>query len=397
MLERLWPSDAPLFGDVADKDHCGASRPCNAGEYLGATADLANTSCWPFELSERCCLNGVDDQEGRATALCRLGNCAHFTLGKNLYGVGRNCGHEAEPFGAIGNLRRRLFARRIEDASAGECDPCSGLQQQRALADAWFTAEQDDGARHGATTKNAIKLGDSEREARCAICAGRSQRLWLHRSGSRSSASGTSARRGSITNRLNQGFKFAAIRTSTCVCGRNTAAGLADPVALALRHAANALVDCADRLSRHSGGRSYPLFANHHCDRTIDKINHIRCADRICPLEQALGEWILDERLDGAAERAGAIRDVVPDLDEVILCRIGDNEIMPLRAQLRHDALDEQVDDATHLLLVERPEDDARINAIEELWAERLLQLLVDLLADQRVLVCSTGRLALAA
>jgi hypothetical protein len=101
-------------------------------------------------------LNGVNNQQCWAATLCRLGDCANFALGKDLYGVGCNGGHEAESFGPIRDLCRRLFARRIEHTSAGECDPRSGLQQQRALADPRFTAEQDDRTRHGATTKNAI-------------------------------------------------------------------------------------------------------------------------------------------------------------------------------------------------------------------------------------------------
>ena len=275
MLERLWPSDAPLFGDVADKDHCGAGCPCNAGEHLCAAAHLSNTSCGSFKLGERCGLNRIDDQQGWAAALCRLRDCADFALGKNLYGVGCNGRHEAEPFGAIGDLRRRLFTRRIEDASAGECDPRSGLQQQRALADAWFAAEQDDGARHGAPTENAIKLWDAEWQARRAISAGRSKRLWLDWSGGRSATSGASTSRGAISNGLHERVPGAATAAGILEGGCLKGAGLTEPDALTLRHAANALVDCADRLSRHSGGRSYPLFANHHRDRAINKIDHI--------------------------------------------------------------------------------------------------------------------------
>ena len=156
MLEGLWPSDAPLFGDVANKDHGGPSCPRNAGENLRTSADLANTSCWSFELSECGRLNGVDNQQCWSATLCRLGDCANFALGKDLYGVGRNGGHEAEPFGSIGDLRRRLFARRIEHTSAGERDARRGLQQQGALADPWFTAKQDDRTRHGATAEHAI-------------------------------------------------------------------------------------------------------------------------------------------------------------------------------------------------------------------------------------------------
>jgi hypothetical protein len=47
--------------------------------------------------------------------------------------------------------------------------------------------------------------------------------------------------------------------------------------------------------------------------------------------------------------------------------------------------------------LAERSEDDARIHAIQELWAEGLLQLFVDLRADQAVLLFCACPLAFAA
>jgi hypothetical protein len=86
----------------------------------------------------------------------RLGNSTDLALSKNLYAVSGNGRHEAEPLGAVGDLRRRLFTRRIEDAPASQRNPRSSLQQERALADSWFAAQQDDGARDSAPTKNSV-------------------------------------------------------------------------------------------------------------------------------------------------------------------------------------------------------------------------------------------------
>ena len=176
----------------------------------------------------------------------RLGDCANFTFGKNLYRVGGNGRHEAEPFGAIGNLRRRLFTRRIEDAPAGERDSRGGLQQERALTDPRFAAEQDDRARHSATTEDAIKLWDAEWEAWRAIGAGRSKWLWLHGGGSGSTTSRTNARGGSISHRLHEGVPGVAAAAGVLERGRLKGAGLTEPDALTLRHAANG----ASRLRR---------------------------------------------------------------------------------------------------------------------------------------------------
>ncbi len=110
MFKRLWPSDAPLFRDMANEDYCRPSCSRNAREHLRTPPNLANTPRGSLKLCERGSLNGVNNQQRWTTALCRLCNGANLALGEDLNTVSSNGSHEAEPFGAIGDLCRRLFA-----------------------------------------------------------------------------------------------------------------------------------------------------------------------------------------------------------------------------------------------------------------------------------------------
>ena len=101
--------------------------------------------------------------------------------------------------------------------------------------------------------------------------------------------------------------------------------------------------------------------------------------------QEVLGEDVLDHVLDDAAQRTGAIGHVVAELDDVLLGRIGDFELHLLRAQLVAHAGEHQVDDLGDLLDRQRAEDHGRVDAVEELRAEVLLQLDGDLLLHQLV------------
>ena len=70
-----------------------------------------------------------------------------------------------------------------------------------------------------------------------------------------------------------------------------------------------------------------------------------RRARLVAAEEQVLGEHVLDHVLDDAAQRSGAVGDVVAELDDVVLGRLGDLERHLLGPQLVADAREHQVDD----------------------------------------------------
>ena len=98
-----------------------------------------------------------------------------------------------------------------------------------------------------------------------------------------------------------------------------------------------------------------------------------------------LRERVLDQVLDRAAERPGAIRLVVAELDDVLLGRHRDLERHPLRLELVPDPLEHEVDDLRDLLDRQAPEHHRCVDPVEELGAEVRLQLRLDLLLHQVV------------
>ena len=85
------------------------------------------------------------------------------------------------------------------------------------------------------------------------------------------------------------------------------------------------------------------------------------------------------------AERPRSIGDVVAELDDVLLGGLGHLELHLLGPELVADARQHHVDDLGDLLDRERPEHDRRVDPVEELRAEVLLELGGDLLLHQLV------------
>ena len=177
VLQRLRSRDAPFFGDVANEDHRAVGCTSSTGEPVGGAAHLTNAASRTLKSAERCGLNRVNDQEGRPCEHQRLADRANFALRKELNPLRRRTLHQAEPLGAIRDLRRRLFARCIKNATTRRSDPRRRLKKQRALSNARLSAEQDDRPRDGAATEDAVKFRDAEWKTWRAIGAGELQRL----------------------------------------------------------------------------------------------------------------------------------------------------------------------------------------------------------------------------
>ena len=101
--------------------------------------------------------------------------------------------------------------------------------------------------------------------------------------------------------------------------------------------------------------------------------------------QELLGERVLDHVLDHPPQRSGAIRHVVAELDDVVLGLLGDLERQLLCAQLVPHPGEHQVHDLADLVDRQRSEDDRRVDAVQELRPEVLLELLRDLLLHQVV------------
>ena len=96
--------------------------------------------------------------------------------------------------------------------------------------------------------------------------------------------------------------------------------------------------------------------------------------------EQALGERVLDEALDGPTQRTGAELRVVAVVGQVQLGRVGQLQADALALELAHDPADHEVDDLDDLVLGQLVEDHRLVDPVQELGTEVLLEGVVDLL-----------------
>jgi hypothetical protein len=90
--------------------------------------------------------------------------------------------------------------------------------------------------------------------------------------------------------------------------------------------------------------------------------------------ENEVGERVLDQALDRAAQWPGAHRRVVALLDEHFFGLGGQLDRHLVLGHLHAQAVHEQVDDLQDLVLRELREDDDLVDAVQQLGAERLLQ-----------------------
>src|SRR5690606_25136844 len=104
-------------------------------------------------------------------------------------------------------------------------------------------------------------------------------------------------------------------------------------------------------------------------------------------VEDPLRHGVLDLALHRAAQWTGTERRVPADLRETLLGRGADLDRHVPLVQPILELLDEQVDDLEQLVVGQVREDDDLVDAVEELGAEVLLELFLDLAAHAVVVV----------
>mmetsp|Transcript_3026 Transcript_3026/g.11268 ORF Transcript_3026/g.11268 Transcript_3026/m.11268 type:complete len:911 (+) Transcript_3026:148-2880(+) len=102
-------------------------------------------------------------------------------------------------------------------------------------------------------------------------------------------------------------------------------------------------------------------------------------------VEHLLGEVVLEEAHHRAAQGAGTVGGVEALVDESVLEPVGDVESDLLLLEALEHLVEHDLGNLAHLVLVELAEDDDLVEAVEELGAEVVLELLVDELLDALV------------
>ena len=275
--------------------------------------------------------------------------------------------------------------------------PGRGLEQERRLADARLATDEDQRARHEPAAQDAVELVDPEAQARQVAVGDRGEAdgratARAGRAGPRPCAA-RAARGRRVSTRL---FQPPQARHWPSQRRNDSAAGLTDVAALRPRHRQAA--GRAARLTSASTGVRGSAAVDVETGFGV-LVDDDRGARLVFAEQEVLGEDVLDHVLDDPAQRSGAVGDVVAELDDVLLGGLGDLERHLLGAELVAHAGEHQVDDLGDLLDGQRPEHDRRVDAVEELGPEVLLELGRDLVLHQlvRALGAARVRVALAA
>ncbi len=184
VLDHARTGDLAVLGDVADKDDGRAARLGVADKRLGGGAHLGNGSGRALHDLGPQRLDGIDHHEvNRRSGRKRGEDVLDLRLGGERY---RRI-TQAEPFGAEPNLADRLFARHVDDASAGIRHRSGDLDQDGRLADAGIAADQDRRARDEAAADDTVELADTGERARqlLGVAGERGKRDWLAASGAK--------------------------------------------------------------------------------------------------------------------------------------------------------------------------------------------------------------------
>ena len=156
VLEDARPGETAVLGDVTD-DHDGDAAALGLDHQpVGARPHLYDAAGWGPQHRVGDGLDAVDHDEG----------------GSDLVDGGDDVGHRGrrqqpqvgayrtEPLGTQAYLLRALFGAHVQ---RGRRPPCQQLEEQGALADSRFAAEQRDRTSDDAAAEHPVELADARR------------------------------------------------------------------------------------------------------------------------------------------------------------------------------------------------------------------------------------------
>ena len=146
----------------------------------------------------------------------------------------------AQSLSAHLNLASRFFSRAVEDSAVLVTDSGRQLQDQRRLADAWITAEQDQYPWDDTAAEDAVQFANARFHAGHVFHGDIRQGCRLGRRAAAGHALG-SLRRFRLDRLFCHGIPFTALRAAAEPAAGNTAAVRADITGLTLCHTCSLL------------------------------------------------------------------------------------------------------------------------------------------------------------
>src|SRR5581483_11802246 len=288
--------------------------------------------------------------------------------------------------GAQPDLAQRVLARHVEDLVSAGRHGLGELHEQRRFPDPRIAADQHQRAGHDAAAQHAAELAEGQGQSLEAT--GGDLRQPPRHADLRLADRPRSAAAWRGLHTLDQRVPLAALGAAAEPLQRPRAALLADVDHARLVHGESYLGRVEPRavpgappytaLSLRGSGlrrlRQRRLFGlrRHHQVVALEVDEH-RVAGLEATLEQRLGQRVFDQVLDRATHRSRAIGRIVTLLHQEVLGAVGHVDLHLLLRQLGADPLEQQVDDLADVVLGERAEDHAGVDAVEELGLEEVL------------------------
>ena len=153
VLEQARACDHALLGQVADNDDGGAARLGVAHQLRGALAQLRHCPGPRARAPRLHGLDGIDDQHRRALLGGERQDRRQVRVRHHSQGVGP----EGETLRTQAHLGHRLLAARVDHRARGG-HTSRDLQEERGLADAGISPQQDHRPRDDAAAQDPVQL-----------------------------------------------------------------------------------------------------------------------------------------------------------------------------------------------------------------------------------------------
>ncbi len=154
VLERPRTRDAAALRDVAHDEDGGAALLREAHQARGALAHLPDVAGRALEITGVNSLDGVDDEHRRRRRGRRRNDRLEVCLAEETHVTGI-VGETIRP---EFDLERALLARSVKRRAPRQLESRRHLKQQRGLADAGLTAEQDHGTRDDSAAEDEVEF-----------------------------------------------------------------------------------------------------------------------------------------------------------------------------------------------------------------------------------------------
>ena len=164
VLQRAWPGERAVLGDMADEQHGHPLVPGKGAQPGCRLAHLADRTRRAIELIDCHRLDRIDDQQGWSAGCGRLDDGSDIRAREDGQRATSGAIDEPQSEGTQQQLRGQFLGTGVEHL-APRREGSRDLEHQRGLADAGLAGEEQQRAWHEPAAQQAVHLGHPRRPA----------------------------------------------------------------------------------------------------------------------------------------------------------------------------------------------------------------------------------------